>query len=54
MTKASISLRELKWKIYSKVKADFGWKRWSREVMPESSSGPIGTMPCCEENRKAV
>jgi|MudIll2142460700_1097286.scaffolds.fasta_scaffold1397142_1 hypothetical protein len=54
MTKASGSLQELKRKIYSKVKADFGWKRWSREEMPESSTGTIGYMPCCEENRKAV
>jgi hypothetical protein len=54
MTKASISLQELRWRIYRKAKADFGWKRWSREEMPESSTGAIGYMPCCEENRKAV
>ena len=31
MKKTSIGPRELRRKIYSKAKAGFGWKRWSRE-----------------------
>ena len=31
MIKASISLQELRRKIYLKAKSDFGWNRWSRD-----------------------
>jgi hypothetical protein len=31
MRKASIKLQELRRKIYSKAKAEKGWRRWSRE-----------------------
>jgi len=31
MRKTPIGMQELRRKIYSKVKTDFGWKRWSRE-----------------------
>ena len=30
MTKKSISLQDLRRKIYLKAKSDFGWNRWSR------------------------
>jgi len=30
MIKASISLQDLRRKIYLRAKADFGWDRWSR------------------------
>ncbi len=29
MTAASISLQDLRRRLYVKAKADFGWKRWS-------------------------
>jgi len=31
MRKASVSLQDLRRRMYAKAKADFGWKRWSRE-----------------------
>ena len=31
MIKAPISLQDLRRRIYVKAKADFGWKRWSRQ-----------------------
>jgi RNA-directed DNA polymerase len=30
MTKTPIELQDLRRKIYTKAKADFGWDRWSR------------------------
>ena len=33
MIKAPIELQDLRRKIYIKAKADFGWKRWSRESL---------------------
>ena len=46
MIKASISLQELRRRIYNKAKT-VGWKKWSREViytiyLPESNSKSIG------------
>jgi len=31
MTKAPIRLQDLRRRLYIQAKADFGWKRWSRE-----------------------
>jgi hypothetical protein len=57
MIKASVSLHELRRKIYSKAKADSAGSGGvgKRSIsLPESNSRPIGYRLCCEEDRKAV
>ncbi len=35
MTKAPISLQELRRRIYRKAKSEVGWRRWSNEYLSE-------------------
>jgi len=41
MIKPSINLQDLRRRIYVKVKADFGWNRWSRNGLYQHKYYPV-------------